>query len=94
MEKKLGLDFPILFDEDNKIAKAYGLAFEFPADLVEVYGLFKIDIPRSNGTDTWEVPMPARYVVGRGGKVVNAVVDPDYTKRPEPEDTLAVVNGL
>ncbi len=94
MEAKLALDFPILFDEDNRIAKAYGLAFEFPEDLKEVYGLFKIDIARSNGTELWEVPMPARYVIGTDGKVAHAVIHPDYTKRPEPEETLAVVTGL
>lgn len=94
MEQKLGLDFPILFDEDNKTAKAFGLAFEFPDDLKEVYGLFQIDIPKSNGTDTWEVPMPARYVIGKDGKVVSAAIDPNYLKRPEPADTLAIVKAL
>jgi len=94
MEKKLGLDLPILLDEANRTAKGYGLAFEFPEDLKGVYGGFGIDIARHNGTDAWEVPMPARYVVGADGRVVSAVVHPDYTKRPEPEETLRIVRAL
>ena len=94
MEKKLKLDFPILFDEDNKTAKAYGLAFELPKDLQTIYQGFGIEVAKANGTDTWEVPMPARYVIGKDGRVVDAVVHPDYTKRPEPEATLAIVKGL
>ena len=32
--------------------------------------------------------MPARYVVGQDGVIVYAEVNPDYTRRPEPEDML------
>ena len=94
MEKKLKLDFPILFDADNKTAKAYGLAFELPEDLKTINQGFGIEVAKANGTETWEVPMPARYVIDKDGRVVDAVVHPDYTKRPEPEATLAIVKGL
>lgn len=32
--------------------------------------------------------MPARYVVARDGTILYAEVNPDYTRRPEPEDML------
>ena len=32
--------------------------------------------------------MPARFVVGQDGVVLYAEVNPDYTRRPEPEDML------
>ena len=38
--------------------------------------------------------MPARYVIDRDGTVKYAVVHADYTKRPEPEETLAALKAL
>ena len=38
--------------------------------------------------------MPARYVIDGDGKVRYAVVHADYTKRSEPEETLAALKAL
>ena len=38
--------------------------------------------------------MPARIVIRRDGIVAAVEVDPDYTRRPEPGETLAVLRGL
>jgi len=38
--------------------------------------------------------MPARYVVDQDGRIRAADVSPDYTVRPEPDDTVAIVRGL
>ena len=35
--------------------------------------------------------MPARYVVGTDGVILSAEFDPDYSKRPEPEATVAIL---
>ncbi len=88
LEKQLGLDFEILHDSGNAVADSYGLRFELPADLQSVYANFGIDLPKNHGSGGWELPMPARYVIGADGKVTYAVVHPDYTQRPEPQETL------
>ncbi len=88
------LAFPILTDPDNKIGEAYGLAFRLPDDLVEVYKANGIDLAKFDGDDSWRLSMPARIVIGRDGVVVSAEADPDYTHRPEPEETLAVLSQL
>jgi hypothetical protein len=31
---------------------------------------------------SWTRPMPARFVIGRDGKILYAEVNPDYTRRP------------
>jgi peroxiredoxin len=82
------LDFEILYDSGNAVAESYGLRFELPDDLRAVYAGFGIDLPKNHGGGGWELPMPARYVIGADGKVTYAVVHPDYTQRPEPEETL------
>jgi hypothetical protein len=38
--------------------------------------------------------MPARFVLDRGGIIRSADADPDYTKRPEPADTILALDRL
>lgn len=82
------LDFPILSDPHNAVAAAFGLRFEMQDYLVELYKSLKNDLPAFNGDPSWTLPMPARYVVGQDGTILYAEVNPDYTRRPEPEDML------
>ncbi len=82
------LTFPILSDPHNDVAVAFGLRFEMPDYLVELYKSLKNDLPSFNGDASWTLPMPARYVVGQDGIILYAEVNPDYMRRPEPEDML------
>ncbi|MET3709333.1 peroxiredoxin [Sphingomonas trueperi] len=82
------LDFPILSDTHNDVAAAFGLRFALPDYLVELYQGLKNDLPSFNGDSSWTLPMPARYVIGQDGTILYAEVNPDYTRRPEPEDML------
>jgi hypothetical protein len=36
--------------------------------------------------------MPARYVIAQDGTIVYAEVNPDYTRRPDPETLIPVLN--
>jgi peroxiredoxin len=38
--------------------------------------------------------MPARFVVSQDGIIRKVDVDPDYTRRPEPEDTIEFLTQL
>ena len=82
------LSFPILSDPRNAVAAAFGLRFELPDYLVDLYKSLKNDLPAFNGDPSWTLPMPARYVVAQDGTILYAEVNPDYTRRPEPEDML------
>ncbi len=94
MREKHGLDFAMLHDPGNAYAAQLGLRFAFSSDLKKVYDGFKVDLAKVNGDDSWTLPMPARLVVDRGGIVRVADIDPDYTKRPEPQKTLDDVKAL
>jgi peroxiredoxin len=85
------LTFPILSDEKGKIGEAFGLKFKLPDYLVELYQSFKNDLPAFNDDPEWTLPMPARYVIGQDGTILYSEVNPDYTRRPEPEDMLPVL---
>ncbi len=94
LAKKLKLTFPIVRDEEQSIARSFGLVFDVPEAVSSIYAGFGIDIPKFTGRDVWQLPMPARYVIDKAGIIQAADVDPDYTSRPEPDDTMAVVRGL
>lgn len=82
------LSFPILSDLHNSVAAAFGLRFDLPDYLVELYKELKNDLPLFNGDESWTLPMPARYVIDQEGTIIYAEVNPDYTRRPEPEEIL------
>ena len=82
------LTFPILSDTRGEVGAAFGLRFQLPDYLVELYKGLKNDLPAFNDDPSWTLPMPARYVVGQDGTILYADVNPDYTRRPEPEDML------
>ncbi|OUJ14663.1 peroxiredoxin-like family protein [Acetobacter sp. DsW_063] len=82
------LSFPILSDTENNVAAAFGLRFALPDYLVELYKSLKNDLPAFNDDPSWTLPMPARFVIGQDGVILYAEVNPDYTRRPEPEAML------
>ncbi|WP_408032213.1 peroxiredoxin-like family protein [Tenacibaculum xiamenense] len=86
--EKNNLSFEVLSDIDNKVAKQLGLVFQLPDDLREVYHSFNIDVPKHNGNEDYELPMPATYVVNSEGIIKYAFVPEDYTERANPEEIL------
>ncbi len=89
-----GLGFEILTDRGNAVATRFGLTFTLPQYLRDIYATFPLDITKYNGDASWTLPMPTRFVIDRRGIIRYAESDPDYTTRPEPEDTLAALRAL
>ena len=88
------LAFPMLHDAGGAVADRYGLGFTLPPDLQTIYAGFGLDLPTLNGDGAWRLPMPARYIVAPDGIVRYARVHPDYTTRPEPEETLRALGEI
>ena len=85
------LSFPILSDVKGKVGAAFGLRFNLSDYLVELYKQLKNDLPTFNDDPSWTLPMPARYVIGQDGVILYSEVNPDYTRRPDPEDMIPVL---
>jgi peroxiredoxin len=88
------LPFEVLHDLGNRVAEAYGLVFTLPEDLQAIYTKFGIDLPGANGDGTWRLPVPARFVIDRAGLIRAVDADPDYTRRPEPAQTVEFLRTL
>lgn len=88
------LTFDILSDPDNQYSSQLGLVFSLPEDLKEVYHKLRIDLVRFNGNESWALPMPARFIIDTNGTIQYANAEPDYTRRPEPIETLEALKTL
>jgi peroxiredoxin len=88
------LRFDVLTDRGNEVATKFGLRFNLPDYLRQVYSTFPLDLEQFNGDASWTLPIPARFVIDSHGIIRAAESDPDYTTRPEPEDTLEAVRVL
>lgn len=91
--EKNALAFPVLTDSENRLAKALGIAFELPTGLRQLFEGFGMNLPELNADTGWALPVPATFVVDQNGEIVLADVDPDYTRRLEPEDALAALRN-
>jgi peroxiredoxin len=88
-----GLPFPILTDMGNKVAEQFGLVYSLPESMREYYRSILVNIPFVNGDQSWRLPLPATYVIGKDGKVLFAEAHADFRVRPEPEEVLAAVTA-
>ncbi len=93
MAEKHALAFDVLSDVGNRVARQFGLVFTLAEELRPIYAQFGIDLPAHNGEDTFELPIPATYVIGTDGVIVKAFVDANYTARLEPDEILNVLKG-
>lgn len=87
------LDFSILSDAANAVAALFGIRYALPDYLVALYKNLKNDLPSFNGDTSWTLPMPARFVIAPDGIIRYAEVNPDYTRRPEPEEMLPAIRA-
>jgi peroxiredoxin len=87
--------FPVLVDEDQTVAAAFGLVYTFPDYLMELYkNVFGNDLSLINVSGTWQLPIPARFVIASDGTIVDVKTDPDYRYRPDPSETVAVLRNV
>lgn len=88
------LTFPVLSDHDNAVARQFNLVYELTPENVENYRAKGRDIPAMNGTDKWELPIPATYVIDTHRVIRYAFVDTNHRVRAEPSEVVAAAAAL
>ncbi len=89
--ERQNLTFPVLSDAGNRVARHFGLVFRVGDDVRDKYKAAGIDLARSNGDDSWELPVPATYVIAPDRTITYAFVEADYTRRAAPADVVAAL---
>ena len=82
------LRFALLSDAGNKMARQFGLVYRVPDDQEAVYRRAFINLPVANDDTSWELPIPATFIIGQDGTVLYVSANEDYSERPEPADIL------
>jgi peroxiredoxin len=92
--EELELDFYIGHDENNDLARSLGLTFKLDGKTIKKYHQYNINVPDSNGTKKWELPIPATYVIDQDMTVRFVFDDENYSKRANYKKVLKVVEEL
>ncbi|HZZ51605.1 MAG TPA: peroxiredoxin-like family protein [Pseudonocardia sp.] len=92
--EKNHLEFEVLSDPEGTVAGAYGLAFEIPRYLRDIYEKFGHPLPLFNGEGNHTIPVPGTFVLDRDATVRYRFVDVDYTRRADPAQLVSVVTEL
>jgi peroxiredoxin len=87
------LRFPLLSDAGNDVARAFGLTYRVPEYQEAVYRRAFVNLPLVNGNESWELPIPATFILERDGTVMYAAADEDYTERAEPGEIVESLRG-
>jgi peroxiredoxin len=88
------LRFPLLSDANNQVARLFGLAYRVPDYQQSVYQRAMVNLPFANGDDSWQLPIPATYILDRDHTIRYASADADYTERPEPAEILQELSSF
>lgn len=90
--KKTGASFPILYDADAKLEKAYQVAYQVDAKAISRMKAGDIDLLKNNNQKeaAW-LPVPAVYIVNRDGAVTYRYFNENFRVRPSVAELLTQI---
>jgi len=89
-----GLEYDVLSDAGSVVAGRYGIAYSLSEPLRELYRELGAALPEHNGTDDWQLPIPATFVIAPDRRIVLSHVVADYRDRLEPDTAIEAVRGI
>ena len=92
-QEKNELEFEVLTDQDNQVAREYGLVFKLTLEVSELYKR-NLSLSEYNGNDSDELPLAATYVIDQKGEIRYAFLDAEYRHRAEPEQIIEVLQSI
>lgn len=94
MREKHDLQFKVLSDAGNVVARQFGLVFTLKPHVQATALKVGSDLRTANADGSWDLPVPATYVLDRTGLIRLAYVEGDYTQRLEPTRILDALRSL
>jgi peroxiredoxin len=85
----------VLSDSRQEVIAAYRVKFTVPADLKDLHlNVFGNDLSAHSANGSWDLPIPATFVIDRAGIIGARHVSADYTTRMDPADIDAALAPL
>jgi peroxiredoxin len=94
VKRERDFDFEVLCDLDNGLALAFGLVFRVSDELAETMLKAGIDFLLIYGNDSWFLPIPATYIIGKDGIIAHAYVNADFRFRLDPSEVVRLLQRL
>ncbi len=91
--EKHQLEFVVLSDVGNQVAKEYGVVYQLIKEVADIYDN-AFDMNGYNGDESNELPLAATYVIDTDGIIRYAFLDADYRNRAEPDEILKALANL
>ena len=92
--QRLDLGFDVLSDADQAVIREYRLQFELVEQLRDTYRQWGMSLEQHNADGSWNLPVPATFVVDRDGTIAASHVDPDYRRRMAIDDLVSALEQL
>lgn len=83
--------FPVLSDIDNGYALLLNLAYYVGDDKRAQMTAAGWDIAPYNDSQAWTLPIPATFVIAKGGEIKARFIDPDYRRRMDVDEILTAL---
>jgi len=91
--EKTKATYPLIYDKEMKIMRAYAVAFEVDDKTVSRYKNADIDLASANGQkEKVYLPVPAVYIISKEGTILYRYFDFDYKKRASVQEILNNLN--
>lgn len=87
--KKNELTYTVLSDPNLTVARMFKIVYQMPDDLNARYRSGGLDVAKYNSMERAELPISATYIVNRKGEITYAHIEPDYKKRPTPDEIIS-----
>lgn len=82
------LQYEVLSDLGNVVARRYGLVYQVPEWIRDLYRSEGVDLPAFNQDQSWELPLAGTFLVGQDRRIMLGYADSDPRKRLEPGGIL------
>lgn len=87
-KEKNELQFEVLSDINNEVAKKMNLLYRLPNALVSLYKKFGIDLVSNQQNDQNSLPIAATYIIAQNGTITYHFLEEDYKLRADPMEVL------
>ena len=88
------LQFPVLSDAGNAVARQYGLAYQVGGAVYNTLHSVGINLAAFNGDDSGELPLTGTFVIAQDRQIAWAATEANFKQRPDPSIILAALAQL
>ncbi|MES0488969.1 MAG: PAS domain S-box protein [Leptospirales bacterium] len=92
---QMDLHFEVLSDPEQKVIQDYKIQFTFTPELKQIYQeKFKVDLAKQNADHSWNLPVPATFIIDTNGVIRSRFISMDYAQRMKPKEALQTLDSF